>query len=112
MSRKWLLVLIAVVGAIAAFLSQGFGLSPAFGPAAAGLVGFVVYVFNEAKADYKRLGAQAGKWKDPKFLITLVSAIVGALGSSGVNLPVSPEVIIAVLTAIVGVLFKVQVKTV
>jgi len=107
MSRKWLFVLVAVVGAITAFLSREFGLSPTFGPAAAGLVAVVVYIFNEAKADLRRIKAQAGKFKDPKFLITLISAIVAALGSSGVNLPVSPEVIIAVLTAIVGVLFKV-----
>jgi hypothetical protein len=104
MSRKTILTVIAVLGAIAAALS----LSPQSGAAIAGLGAILVYVFFEAKADKERLAAQAAKFKDPKFWITIISAILAALQTAGVTLPISAETIIAVLTAIVGILFKVK----
>jgi hypothetical protein len=105
MSRKFLLVVIAVLGAIAALLTQTFGLSPDMTAATVGLGAILVYVFNEAKADCARMRAQADKWKDPKFWITFASGIIAALGTAGVNIP-APEVIIGILTFIVGILFK------
>jgi len=106
MSRKTIAVVVAVVGAILGIMVSAFGLSINAVALAATLGSILVWVFGESKADLAKIGAQIGKFKDPKFLLTIVAAIVGALGTAGVNLPVSPEVIIAILTAIVGILFK------
>jgi uncharacterized membrane protein len=105
MTRKWIFTILAVLGAAGAVISAEFGLTVQLGAVVAGIAAVLVYVFNEAKADRDRIKAQAGKWTDPKFVITLVSAIVAALAQE-ITLPVSPEIIIAVLTAIVGILFK------
>ena len=107
MSRKWLLVLVAIIGAIAALLSEQFGLSPNFKPAVAGLGLFVVYIFNEAKADWKRMASQLDKWKDPKFWGTFVGGIIAVLATAGINVP-APEIIVGIITFIIGVLFKVK----
>ena len=101
MSRKTLLTVFAVLGAIAAAIGLGSA-----GPALGGLAAIVVYVLFEAKADIAAVKAQSGRFKDPKFLITLVSAVLAALASSGVTLPIDSNVIVAILTAIVGILFK------
>lgn len=108
MSRKTILVVIAVLAAIFGFIGDSFGLTMKPGAAVVGLGSVLLYVFFEAKADKERLRAQAGRWKDPKFYLALVSALLAALVQSGIALPVSPEIIIAVLTAIMGVLFKTQ----
>ncbi len=109
MSRKWLLVLVAVIGAIAAFLGKAFGLSPNFAPAFAGFGLIIVYLFNEAKADWIRAASQSDKWKDPKFWSTLVGEVIAALGTAGVTLlPVSPEVLTGIIAFLVGLLFKVK----
>ena len=105
MTRKWLFTILAVLGAASAVISAEFGLTVKLGAVVAGLGGIIVYVFNEAKADKARIGAQKYKWLDPKFWITMLSAVVAALAQE-IELPLSPEIIIAVLTAIVGVLFK------
>ena len=107
MSRKWIFTLLAVLGAAGAVISAEFGLAVQLGAVLAGLAAVIVYVFNEAKADVAAIAQQKDKWKDPKFIITLLSAVVAALAQQ-VALPISPEIIIAVLTAIVGVLFKVS----
>jgi len=104
--RKWILVLLGVFGAAGAVLSSEFGLTVQLGSAVIGLGAVLVYVFGEAKNDIARMAAQKDKWKDPKFIISVVAAIVAALGTAGVNLPVSPEIIVVVLTFIVGLLFK------
>jgi hypothetical protein len=104
MSRKTIFSVLAVLGAAAAVVSTEFGLSVNLGAVVAGIAGIVVYILGEAKADIAKLG-QSGKWTDPKFWITMVTAIVTALAQE-VALPISPEIIIAVLTAIVGLLFK------
>ena len=106
MSRKTLLTVLAVLGAVLTVFGTTFGLTLGASGAVAGLGAVLVYVLCEGKADIARVGAQAAKWKDPKFWITVVSAIIAALQSSGVTLPISPDIIIAVLTVIVGVLFK------
>ena len=111
MKRKTLLTVIAVLGAIAALLTQTFGLSPDFAATVAGIGAILLYVFFEGKRDIVAIRRQAAKWKDPKFWITVVSAIIAALGTSGIGLPLSPEVIIAILTVIVGILFKANVAT-
>jgi hypothetical protein len=106
MSRKTIAVVVAIIGAVLGILVSEFGLSINAIALAATLGSILVWVFGEAKADLAKIGAQIGKFKDPKFLLTIVSAIIGALGTAGVNMPISPEIIIAVLTAIVGILFK------
>lgn len=108
MSRKTLLTVLAVLGAILGVFGTTFGLTLNATGLVAGLGAVLVYVLFEAKADIARIKPQADRLKDPKFLLTLVSAILGALQSSGITLPIPNEVIIAVLTAIVGVLFKAQ----
>ncbi len=108
MSRKTILTVTAVIGAVLGVFATTFGLTLNATGLAAGLAAVLVYVFAEAKADLKKLSDQATKWKDPKFWITVISAALGALATSGVPLPVSPEIIIAVLTAIVGIIFKVE----
>ena len=106
--RKMLFVLLGVLGAAGAVVSQQFGLTADLGAAVVGLTSLIVYVFNEGQADKARLAAQKAKWGDPKFIMTLVSAVIAGLGTSGVNLPVSPELISGILTVIVGALFKKQ----
>lgn len=105
MSRKWLFTILAVLGAAGAVVSQEFGLTVKLGSVVAAIAGVLVYVFNEAKADIANIGSQAGRWTDPKFLTAMVVAIVGALGSQ-MTLPIAPEIIIAVLTAIIQALFQ------
>lgn len=102
MKRKTILTIVAVLGAIA----TAIGLSTNALAAVGGMGAILVYVFLEAKADLAAVLAQVAKWKDPKFWITVVSAILAALQSSGVTLPIDSNVIIAILTAIVAILFK------
>lgn len=102
MSRKSILTVIAVIGAIL----TAIGFSAHAGAAVGGLGAILVYVLLEAKADLAVLKAQGAKFKDPKFWITVISAAIAALQSSGVSLPIDSNIIIAILTAIVGILFK------
>ena len=106
MSRKTILTVTAVLGAVLGVFTMDAGLALNATALAAGLGAVLVYVFFEAKEDMKKLAMQKAKWADPKFWLTVISAAIGALATSGVNLPISPEIIIAVLTAIVGILFK------
>lgn len=111
MSRKTILVIGGVLGAVLAVFQSTFGLTLNGKAAAAGLVAVLVYVFFEGKADRDRMKAQAAKWKDSKFWLSIVGAAVAALGTAGVSLPLPAETITAILAAIVGVLFKAKVQT-
>lgn len=111
MSRKTILTVVAVLGAVLAVFQSTFGLTLKGTAAAAGLGAILVYVFFEAKADRDRMKAQAARWKDPKFWLSVAAAAIAALGTSGVSLPIPPETITAILAAIVGVLFKAKVQT-
>lgn len=107
MSRKTLLSVIAVIGAVLTFLKGIFGLGIDPTAVTAGLGAILVYVLLEAKLDLKTMASQPGKWKDPKFWITLASTLLAAINTEfGLGIPV--EAIISVLTLIVGILFKVQ----
>ena len=108
MSRKTLLTILAVLGAVLGVFGTTFGLTLNATALVAGLGAVLVYLFFEAKADIARVGPQVARFKDPKFWLTVVSAALGALESSGIVLPIPTETIIAVLTAIVTVLFKAQ----
>lgn len=109
--RKWIMVALGVAGALGAVISTEFGLTVQLGAVVMGLGAVLVYVFGEAKADLGRLSAQQAKWADPKFWVSMVSVAVAALGTAGVNLPLSPELIVTILTFIVGILFKEKVAT-
>ncbi len=106
MSRKTILTVTAVFGAVLAVFVAEFGLSINATALAAGLGSVLYWVFREGKEDLKKIGAQCARFKDPKFWLTVISAFISALATAGINLPISPEIIIAVLTAIVGILFK------
>ncbi len=106
MSRKTILAVLGVLAAVLSVVGATFGLTIKPGPVVLALGAALVYVLDEAKADRLRLVQQKGKWKDPKFWITLGSETVAAIAAAGVVLPISPEIIVSVLTVIVGILFK------
>jgi len=110
MSRKTIAVFVAVIGAILGVLVTTFGLSIDATVLATGLAAVLVWVFGEAKADLAKIGAQVGRFKDPKFWLMIINAIITALGTAGVIPPVLAESIIAVLTLIIGVLFKTDLR--
>lgn len=108
MSRKTIFTVLAVIGSVLTVFSQAIGLTINPTVVLAGVAAILVYVFGEGKADLARIGSQDGlaKIKDPKVWIAGVSAGLVALTEAGIALPISPEIIIAFLAAILGVLFK------
>jgi len=109
MSRKTITAVLGLIGAALAFVSSEFGLSIDPTAVLAGLSSVVLYVLLEGKLDIKRVGSQIGKFKDVKFWLAFISAILVAANETfGLALPV--EAIVAVLTVIMGVLFKVEFK--
>ena len=111
MSRKTLLAVLGVIAAILAFFKEQFGLGMDVTAVLGGLTAVVLYILFEAKLDLKKLGAQPGKWKDPKFWLAMAAVIFAALNKElGLNLP--GEAIIAVLTVIMTVLFGAKFKAV
>lgn len=111
MSRKTIGFIVAIVGAVLLAFQKQFGLG--FDPTAvaAGLGAILTYVFFEAKLDLRALAAQPGKWKDPKFWITVVSALLAAI-EANFQLGIPVEAIIGILTAIVAILFGAKFKQV
>jgi hypothetical protein len=114
MSRKTILGIIGVIGAALTVFADQFGLAIDATSAIAGLTAVTLYILFEAKLDLKRIGEQAGKFKDPKeqagkfkdpkFLLALASAILVALSESfGWHIPV--ETIVSVLTLVMSLLF-------
>ena len=109
MSRKTLTAALGIIGAVLAFFSEQFGLSINPIKVMAGLSAITLYLLWEGKLDIRRVGSQIGKFKDPKFILAFISAILVAVSETfGLALPV--EAIIAVLTVIMGVLFKAEFK--
>ena len=108
MSRKVIVLVLAILGAIFGALKTEFGLALNV----AGLFTFLgaaaLYIQQEAKLDRERMAAQPGKWKDPKFWLAILTAIVAALPGAGVVLPLDPGIINAVLAVILGIIFKVK----
>jgi len=107
-SRKLITVILAVLGAIFGVIGTEFGLALNVGGLIAFLGAAAIYIQQEAKLDKARLAAQKSKWGDPKFLITMVSALVAALPGAGVTLPLDPTIINSVLAVLIGILFKVK----
>ena len=106
-SRKTLCGVIAVIAAIVAFLKQEFGLAIDDTSIIAGLTALLLYILFEAKLDLQKIEAQAGRFKDPKFWLAMISTILVVLQNAfGWQIPV--EAIVAVLTVIMSVLFGVK----
>lgn len=103
MSRKTIGFVVSIITVILTALQKQFGLSLDPGAVALGLGSILTYIFFEAKLDMLKL-KQPGRWTDPKFLITFISTVLAAIEAQ-FNLGIPVEVIIPVLTAIVGVLF-------
>ena len=104
MSRKTIMAILGVIGAILVFFQQQFGLTLDATAIVGGLTAIVLYVLFEAKLDLKRIVGQVGKFKDPKFWLAFISALLVALQSAfGWNLPI--EAIVSVLTVIMSILF-------
>lgn len=106
MSRKTIFTVAAVLGAAVGTLATLFELSVNGGVLAVGITGALVYIFGEAKADLAKIGAQAARFKDPKFWLAFISGVVTLLGVSGTIAPAVADSLIAFLTLIIGVLFK------
>jgi ABC-type uncharacterized transport system permease subunit len=104
MSRKTLTAVLGIIGAILVFLKGTFGLDLDAAAITTALGVILTYVLFEAKLDIAKVGLQLGKWKDPKFWVTFIAAILTALnGALGWSLPI--ETINAVLGVILAVLF-------
>ena len=109
MSRKTLLGIIAVLGAVLTVFKEQFGLAIDATAVVGGLTVILLYVLFESKLDFKRVTAQLGKFKDPKFWLALISALLVAVNESfGLSLPI--ETILAVLGIIMSLLFKADSK--
>jgi len=109
MSRKTLLAIIGVIGAILTFLKTEFGLVVNVTGLITWITGILLYVFYEAKLDAKRIGLQLHRFKDPKFLLALLITVITAISESfGLNLPI--EVINTVLVFIMSLLFGKDIK--
>jgi len=107
MSRKTIVAVLGVLTVIFTSLKVQFDLGMDVIAVLGGLSAVILYVLFEAKLDLKKFGAQAGKWKDPKFWLALVAIILAALNKElGLNLP--GDAIVAVLTVIMTILFKVK----
>ena len=105
MKRKTIMAIVAAAGAVVAAFSAQLGIElnltaviPALGVIAA-------YILLEAKVDAKRIGEQAGKFKDVKFWVAVITtALPGVNEALGLNLPI--EAITLILGAIMAFLFK------
>ena len=97
MSRK---SIVAILGVILIFLKEQFGLALD----ATAFIGVILYLLFEAKLDAKRIASQLGRFKDPKFYVALVTAVIPALNAEfGWNLPL--DVILIVLNLLLAILF-------
>jgi tetrahydromethanopterin S-methyltransferase subunit E len=105
MSRKTIMLILGIVGSVGSVIAREFGL--AFDPASVigAVVVALVYIFGEMKVDQQRLRAQAHKWGDPKFISAIILSLLAQVNSAfGLNLPI--ELIMGILTILLGILFK------
>ena len=104
MSRKTIGYIVALLGVVLTFFQKQFGLNLDPTAVAAGVGAILTYILFEAKLDLKALTSQPGKWGDPKFWITFISAaLAGVEAQFHLGIPV--EAIVSVLTVLVGFLF-------
>ena len=107
MSRKTIGYVVSILTVILTVFQEQFGLSIDPTAVAVGLGGVLTYLFFEAKLDLKAMASQPGKWKDPKFWLTAITAVLAGVEAS-FNLGIPVEAIGSVLTVIVAALFKVK----
>ena len=103
-SRKTIGYIVAIAGVILTFFQEQFGLSIDPKVAAVGIGSILTYIFFESKLDLKAIASQPGKWKDPKFWITFLSAALVAVESQ-FHFGIPVEEIVSALTFIVGLMF-------
>jgi len=109
MSRKSFLAVLGVITVALTFLQEQFGLTMNAVAVMGALATVSLFILFEAKLDFKRMAAQVGKWKDPKFWLAFLSVLLAAVSKElGLNLPV--EAIVAVLTVIMSVLFGIKLR--
>jgi len=105
MSRKTLMFVLGLLGAFLTFLQSQFGLAIDTTAVIGGLTIVGLYIFAEAKLDIQRVGQQVAKFKDPKFWLAFVIAILTYLNTSlGWDLPI--EVIQTFLGLVLAWLFR------
>lgn len=107
--RKWILFILAAVIAAVAWLGKFIGVELGAPAALASLVAIITYILGEGNNDIKRIKESAAyqekKWLDPAFWTGLVAALIPIINETfGLHLPI--EIIVAVLTAILGFLLK------
>ena len=105
MSRKTLLGILAVIGAVLTFFKDQFGLNIDPTAMIAGISAVLLYILFEAKLDILRIKLQSSKWKDKKFWLAFISALLTAL-ESAFHWGIPVEIIVSALTVIMGILFK------
>src|SRR4030042_2025060 len=101
MSRKNIQFVIGLLTAIAAVVCEATGVVSVDWKAV-GAVGLaiVMYLQFQAKLDIQQI-AQSGKFKDPKFYVSLLAVLIAEIGAFlGVELPTAE--ISAVLSLILG----------
>jgi len=107
MSRKTILFIIAIIGAIIGFFGDQFGVALSGTAVAGGLTAIVVYLFGEMKNDIARVKngiIQEKKWKDPAFWTALVASLLPVINTNlNLNLPV--DTIVATLSGILAFIF-------
>jgi len=107
MSRKTIGFIVAIGGSILVLIQEQFGLSIDPVAVAAGIGAILTYIFFEAKLDLTALTKQPGKWKDPKFWLTVISAVLAAIEAT-FQLGIPVEAIISGLATVVMILFGVK----
>lgn len=110
MKRKTLLSIIAVLGAILAFLKEQFGLAIDAAGFTTALGVIVLYVLFEARRDIQAIAQQKAKWADPKFWLAFIIAVITAVNSAfGLSIPV--DVINVIIAFVLSLLFKAKIAT-
>lgn len=107
MSRKTLMFIIGFIEAMILFFQQQFGLEIDVTVIVAALTNVSAYILFRAKHDLNKLRKEKRRFRDKKFWIAFVSAvIVPIISQLGINIPfLSHEAIIGVLTAIMAGVF-------
>lgn len=105
LSKTTVFAILAIAGTVLTVFAKALGLTIDPSKVLLGVAAVLTYIFGSLKTDVAGLN-QPAVFKDPKVWIASVEALLAGLASAGVNLPIDPTLIIAILTAILGILFK------
>lgn len=107
MSRKTIMFVVAIIGALLTWAAGMFGLSISATAVVAGMTAVVVYIFGEMKNDIARIRKsiyQDKKWRDPAFWTSLVAALLPVVNTYfKLNIPV--ETVVSILTVLLAFVF-------